>query len=121
MGKKRTFRVSSLLRDEIGLIVLTKIKDPRLGFVTITDVDISGDLKEAKIYTSVLGNDMDKQISMEVLNHAIPFIKNQLNSKVELKFIPQLKFILDDSLEKTDRINQVIQNFDYNKKNNNKS
>ena len=115
MGKKRIYRVSSLLRDEISRIILTKIKDPRIGFVTITEVEVSGDLKEARVYTSVLGNNRDKQISLEVLNHAVPFIKNQLNCKVELKFTPQLQFILDDSLEKTDRINRVLKSFGFNK------
>lgn len=113
MGKKRKNRVSSLLRDQIGKIILTKIKDPRLGFVTVTEVEISGDLKEAKVFTSVLGNEYDKKISIEVLNHAVPFIKNQLNSMVELKFIPTLEFILDDSLEKSDRINAVLRDFNF--------
>lgn len=109
--------MSSLLRDQIGKIVLTKIKDPRLGFVTITAVEISGDLKEAKVFTSVLGEDYDKKISIEVLNHAVPFIKNQLNSMVELKYIPTLEFILDDSLEKTDRINKVLKDFNFKQSN----
>ncbi len=117
MGKKRTYRVSSLLLNEISSIVLTKIKDPRLGFVTITHVEVSNDLKIAKIFTSVLGNNREKQVSLEVLNHAVPFIKNQLNRKLELKFIPILKFILDDSLEKVDRIYQVLKSFGDNKSN----
>ncbi|MFO7891521.1 MAG: 30S ribosome-binding factor RbfA [bacterium] len=117
MSKKRINRVSSLLRDQISKIVLTKIKDPRLGFVTITDVEISGDLKEAKIFTSVLGNEYDKKISIEVLKHAVPFIKNQLNSMVELKFMPTLEFILDDSLEKSDRINRVLKDLNFKESN----
>jgi len=119
MGKKRQNRVSSVLRSEISRIIITKIKDPRIGFVTITDVEISGDLKEAKIFTSIFGSQKEKEVSLKALNHAIPFIKNQLNSSVEMKFIPALHFILDEGLEKTDRISRVLKDIDINQNDNN--
>ncbi len=119
MGKKRENRVCSLLQSEISRIILTKIKDPRVGFVTITDVEISGDLKEAKIFTSIFGNQREKEVSLKALNHAVPFIKNQLNKSVEMKFIPTLQFILDEGLEKTDRISRVLKNIDHNLDDNN--
>lgn len=108
MVRRRIKKVSSLLLNEIGNIILTKLKDPRLSFVTVTDVHVSNDLKNAKIFISVFSDESVKDVSINVLQHAAPFIQSQLKKKIKLRYMPNLMFIKDTSLEKADKINRIL-------------
>lgn len=108
MPVKRAVKVSGLLKSEISNIILEEVKDPRLGFVTITDVVLSDDLRNAKVYISVLGDDKQKKSSFAVLEHATPFIQTELGHRVRLKFLPKLRFYMDETWEKSLRIDQIL-------------
>lgn len=104
---KRTQRLNILLREEIADLVMRKVKDPRLGFVTITDVEISSDLKTAKVFISIM-NDDDIDINMEILNSAKGFIRSELSKRVRLKYIPSLEFKIDKSIRHGGRIDELL-------------
>jgi ribosome-binding factor A len=106
---KRSQRVSDLLREEIADIVMHKLKDPRIGFVTVTGVDLTDDLKIAAVYISVLKEE-EKTASIEILNSAKNFIRSELSKRVRLKFIPSIEFRLDSSIEYGSRIDQLLDN-----------
>jgi len=104
---KRSTRLSILLREEIADIVMRKVKDPRLGFITVTDVALSEDLKLAKVFISVMGEG-DKEITMKILNSARGLIRNEVSKRVRIKFIPSIEFRIDRSVERGNRIDQLL-------------
>jgi ribosome-binding factor A len=104
---KRSQRVRDLLREEIADIVIHKLKDPRIGFVTITGVDITDDLKNAIAYLSVLKEE-EKSLTLEILNTAKSFIRSELSKRVRLKTMPSLEFRLDTSIEYGSRIDKLL-------------
>ncbi len=104
---KRSKRVSDLLREEIATIVMRRLKDPRLGFVTITAVKVTDDLKLARVYASVLDR-KEREAAVEILNSASGFIRGELSRRVKLKYIPKLEFFFDESIEYGERIDALL-------------
>ncbi|MEW6118318.1 MAG: 30S ribosome-binding factor RbfA [Nitrospirota bacterium] len=104
---KRSQRLNILLREEIADIIMKKIKDPRLGFVTVTDVELSDDLKIAKVFISVLKEE-DQELSLEILNSAKGLIRSEVSKRVRVKFIPTLEFRIDTSIARGDRIDRLL-------------
>ncbi|MCX5717322.1 MAG: 30S ribosome-binding factor RbfA [Nitrospirae bacterium] len=104
---KRSQRVSDLIREEIADIIMNKVKDPRLGFVTVTGAKITEDLKIATIYLSILKEE-EKETTLEMLNSAKGFIRAELAKRLRMKFIPSLTFRIDESLEYGIRIEKLL-------------
>ncbi|MEW6417194.1 MAG: 30S ribosome-binding factor RbfA [Nitrospirota bacterium] len=104
---KRSQRVGDLLREEIADIVIYKLKDPRIGFITVTGVDVSDDIKNAKVYVSILKNE-DKETTLEILNTAKSFIRSELSKRLRMKFIPSIEFRLDVSIDYGSRIDKLL-------------
>ncbi|HEV8640761.1 MAG TPA: 30S ribosome-binding factor RbfA [Methylomirabilota bacterium] len=108
MQGKRLDRVNQLIREEISLLLQRELKDPRLGFVTITEVETTKDLRSAKVFVSVLGDDPQWASSLAALVHARGFIRNWLREHLELRVTPELDFRADRSLEHAARIQQLL-------------
>jgi ribosome-binding factor A len=104
---KRSQRVSDLIREEIADIIMNKVKDPRLGFVTVTGAKITEDLKIATIYISIFKEE-EKETTLEMLNSAKGFIRAELAKRLKMKFIPSLAFRIDESLEYGVRIEKLL-------------
>ncbi|MFA4858592.1 MAG: 30S ribosome-binding factor RbfA [Candidatus Margulisiibacteriota bacterium] len=104
----RLDRVAEFIRAEISTILKKKVNDPRIGFVSFTGVIMSPDLKYAKIFVSVLGDETEKLKTLEGLNSAKSFIRGELGRVLELRLVPELNFVRDDSLEKGDRILDLL-------------
>jgi len=104
---KRSQRVSDLLREEISDIIIYKLKDPRIGFVTVTGVDVTDDLKIGKVYVSVLKEE-DRTLTLEILNAAKSFIRSLLSKRLRMKSIPTIEFRLDTSIEYGSKIDMLL-------------
>jgi len=104
---KRSTRVNDLLREEVALIIMRKIKDPRLGFVTVTGVKVTDDLKLARIYISVLKKE-EIESTLKILNGARKFIRSELARVIKMKTIPQLEFFYDSSVDYGERIDTLL-------------
>lgn len=104
----RRLRVQDLLREEISLIIQRELHDPGLGFITIIDVRMSEDLKTAKVYFSIYGSDEEKKKTFEALKRSKGYIKFLLGKRIKLRYMPELNFMLDDSLEKVQRIGEIL-------------
>jgi len=104
----RPERVQEALRQEISLIVHNEIKDPRIGFLTITKVELTRDLRYAKVYFSVLGEERERKNALHGLNSAKGYIKGLVADKLKLRFTPELDFRFDNTLEETSRIRKLI-------------
>ncbi len=108
MTTRRQRQVAELLHEEISLLIQRRARDPRLGFVTVTDVEVTPDLRVAHVYVSVLGNDEEVKQALEGLDHAASFFRRELGASLSLRYIPELDFRLDDSLERGFRIDRLL-------------
>lgn len=95
----RSERVEGQLKKEISKILQEDLKDPRIGFVTITRIDLTGDLRYARVYFSILGDDAAKEESLKGIKSAIGFIRKLIAERMDLRYVPELYFKLDNSLE----------------------
>lgn len=104
---KRSKRLGVLLREEVADIILNKIKDPRLGFITVTDVELSDDLRNAKVFVSVLKAEERTQ-SLQILNEAKGFVRNEIAKRLRIKIIPTFEFLIDESIEHGFKIDKLL-------------
>lgn len=108
---RRTHRVEDLLRTEISQIILRRIQDPRVRMASVTEVDVSPDLKRAVVRISALGTDEERQASLEALRHAQGFIRSSLASHLKrMRHIPELIFELDRGPEYSQKISDLLEN-----------
>ena len=106
---QRTDRVDELLRQEIGALLAKELADPRIGFVTITDVETAPDLRHAKVWVSVIGGKADQKETLRALQHAMAFIRHELGRPLRIKRIPELHVHLDDTAERGTRVLHLLQ------------
>jgi len=104
----RTRRVGEQIQRELAALIRDEIKDPRLGMVSISAVQVSRDLSHAKVHVSVLGNEEQSGESVTVLNHASGFLRHKLGKLMHIRVIPELRFYLDRSLEEGARLGALI-------------
>lgn len=97
------------MRQEISKIVQNEMKDPRLGFITITGVEITRDLRHAKVFFSTLGEMKDKRLALKALVSARGFIKALVSEKVKLRYMPQIEFKIDEALDRGQRIHDILE------------
>ena len=105
---QRTQRVDELIRQEIGEIIARDISDPRIGFVTVTDVETTQDLSHAKVWVSFLGTSAERTIALGALGRAMPFIRHELGTRLRIRRIPELHLQADDTLARGTRVLQLI-------------
>lgn len=106
---KRTDRVSDAIRVELAEILRTRVKDPRIGFVTITAVDLSDDLRHARVHVSTLDNaPAARRRVLEGLERATAFIRGELGRRLQLRYTPEVKFVEDAALENLYRVNELL-------------
>lgn len=107
MNEIRRRRVAEAMREEASAI-LRQLKDPRLGFTSITRVDVSRDLRHAKVFVSVLGGEEERQATMAALERARGYVRSELGRRIRLRFTPEIQFVLDRSIEYGDRIGRLL-------------
>ena len=108
MGKNpRPLRVADRIQEELGEIFARRMKDPRLGFVTVTGVDVSPDLRVAKIFISALTKE-EADSGMEALDRAKGFLRSELGSRLSLRYVPELIFKVDEAAERGQRIEELL-------------
>lgn len=105
----RTERLADLIRDEVARLLLREVKDPRIGFVTLTGAKVTPDLRQARVYVSVLGDEKAREAALEGLRHSASFIQRALFKNLRLRHSPAILFEIDDSLERGERIERVLQ------------
>src|SRR5699024_12545401 len=101
-------KVTEKMKKEIGEIVDQKLKDPRVGFVTVTDVDLTNDIQHAKIFVSVLGDEKEKEASLTGLTKASGFIRTEVGKRIRLRKVPEIVFKFDEAHEHGNRIESIL-------------
>ena len=105
---KRADRVAALIKEEVSQLVLKELGDPSLGFLTITKVRCSDDLRYAKIYYSVLGTEEKRKNAAAVLQRALGHIRGEIGHRLNLRFVPEIQFFYDDSAEYAEHIETLL-------------
>lgn len=105
----RQRRVADQLRLELADLVTHQVKDPRLGFVTITEVRMSKDLRYARVYVSVLGDDEEQEASLAALGRMSGFLRGQIGRRIRLRHVPELTFVQDRTLAHSERIERLLE------------
>ncbi|HLF13956.1 MAG TPA: 30S ribosome-binding factor RbfA [Bacteroidota bacterium] len=104
----RTDRVASLIREEIGSLLSQKYQASEYGLVTVTEVQVTPDLRIAKVYVSIMGNEERKKATLKRLEQDKKSIRSFLGSQIRIKFTPDIQFFLDDTMDRIDKINRII-------------
>ncbi len=104
----RPERVAEYLKEEVSRIVCEELRDPRIGFVTILRVDITKDLRFAKIYYSILGSDKEKKETAEALRSGLGFIRRLISQSIKLRYLPEIRFVLDESAQYGIEIQKIL-------------
>jgi ribosome-binding factor A len=107
---RRTERINDLLEEEISELLRREVKDPRLGdlMITVTEVDVSADLRHAKVFVSVMGSEEEQAEALRALEGASAFLRRELHKRLELRRTPELAFHRDDSLERAAHITDLL-------------
>lgn len=105
----RPERVAQLMKREIAAILAREMRDPRLStMVSVTDVEVTHDLSFARVYVSVLEGGMDREQALQALVHAAGFVRHQLAPRMGLREVPELRFLLDTSIERGARVEEIL-------------
>lgn len=108
MAGKRTARLNEQLKRELSELIRKEVRDPRVGPVTVTAVDVAADLGSARVYVRVSGTEVERQSTLDGLGHAAPFLRTVLGRVLRIRRVPELRFHIDESLERAQRIEQVL-------------
>jgi ribosome-binding factor A len=108
MQGKRTDRVGHLIQMELSQLILHRVKDPRMGFVTITHVNVTPDLRSAAVFYSALGDQKARKETQIALEKSSGFLQREIGTALQLRYTPKLKFLYDDSLDRGLEIDRVL-------------
>jgi ribosome-binding factor A len=108
MPNYRGYRLAGLIKEEVSRILREDLKDPRLGFVTVTDVEASDDLKHVKVFVSIMGGEEAVNKNMEILESAAPYVRGQLARMVQTRHVPDIVFKFDPSIQHGARISKIL-------------
>ncbi len=109
MAVSRMRRVNEVMREVIGSTISGELQDPRIGFVTVTSVDTSPDLRRARVHVSVLGEEKERTDTMEALSHSANLIQRRIAEQLHMKRTPSLEFLYDESIERADRVFRMLE------------
>ena len=104
----RLERVAKAMKQEIGSILTHDMNDPRIGFATVTRVEVAADIRSAKVHVAVLGEEKEKKSTLAALRHASGYLQRETASRLRMKFTPTLSFYIDDGPEKSVRMMKLI-------------
>ncbi|WP_027963233.1 30S ribosome-binding factor RbfA [Halalkalibacillus halophilus] len=114
MSNLRANRIGEQMKKELGDILSRKIKDPRVGFVTVTEVKVTGDLQQAKVYISIYGSEREKEETLVGLAKSKGFIRSEIGNRIRLRKTPEISFEIDEAIEYGNRIESIIHDLNRN-------
>jgi ribosome-binding factor A len=116
---QRSHRIGDQIQKEISRLLIKGLKDPRLGFVTITGVELTSDLRLARVFYTVMGDPDARALTAAGLNRAKPFIRRELGRRMRIRYVPDLLFIFDSSLDHSEHINRLLREAEAGRENDN--
>jgi ribosome-binding factor A len=108
MSSRRTLKIAEAIRETVSTLILFQLRDPRIKNVTVLGVEVSGDLKHAKIAVSVMGTEKDQQLALHGLNSARGFLQAKIADRLQLRYTPILKFVLDQGVKQSIETSRIL-------------
>ena len=108
MPSRRAQKVAEAIREVVSMAILTELQDPRVRDVTVTYVEVSGDLRNAKVHVSVMGDQARQDLSLRGLQNAAGFLQSKIGQRVDLRYIPRLHFELDQGVKRSIEISRIL-------------
>jgi len=109
MTSRRALKAAQAIREVVGMAILTDLRDPRIQNVTVTRVEVSGDMQNAKVYVSVMGDEATQNLAVHGLQNSAGYLQQKVSNRVELRYTPRLKFELDLGIKNSIAIEQILQ------------
>jgi ribosome-binding factor A len=108
--QNRKKRVGNLIKSEVSEMILKELKDPRIGFVSVTDVEVSGDLRYATVYFTVLGEEKDVEATVAALQHATGYVRREIATRLRLRYAPEIRFKYDEAYQRAWHLEEILRN-----------
>lgn len=108
MASRRVLKVASAIREVVSMAILTQIRDPRVKDVTVTYVEVAGDLRQAKVHVSVMGDEGKQDLCMHGLRSSTGFLQQKVAERVDTRYTPRIKFVLDPGVKKSAEVNRLL-------------
>lgn len=109
MSSRRTQKAAEAIREVVGMSILTDLKDPRIQNVTVTYVEVSADMRQAKVHVSIMGDETKQQLSLRGLQNAAGFLQSKVAKRIDTRYTPRLAFVLDLGVKRSIEISQILQ------------
>ena len=108
MARVRVEKIQELMKQEVSKIIQNDLKNPQVGFVTVTQVEVTNDLRHAKIWFSLYGTEEEQKRTLQALNKSLGFIRSEIGKRIRLKFVPEMVLMTDSSLEYSNHIQKIL-------------
>ena len=108
MSSRRVLKVASAIREVVSLAILTRIRDPRVRDVTVTFVEVSGDLRQAKVHVSIMGDEKKQELCMHGLRSSTGFLQQKIAERIDTRYTPRLKFVLDPGVKRSVEVSRIL-------------
>lgn len=108
MTSRRVLKAAEAVREVVSMAILTELRDPRIQNVTVTYVEVSGDMRNAKVHVSIMGDESQQQLSLRGLQSARGFLQQKINDRIETRYTPKLKFVLDQGVKNSIEVARIL-------------
>ncbi|MCP4189579.1 MAG: 30S ribosome-binding factor RbfA [Planctomycetaceae bacterium] len=109
MSSRRTLKAASAIKEVVSLAILTELRDPRIQNVTVTFVEISGDMRFAKVHVSVMGDEKQQSLCMHGLQGSAGFLQKRVNDRIDTRYTPRIQFVLDKGIKHAFKVSEILQ------------
>jgi ribosome-binding factor A len=108
MSSRRTLKAAEAIRQVVSTAILTEVRDPRVENVTVTRVEVSPDMRNAKVHVSVMGSEAKQQLCLKGLQNSAGFLQQKVNERIETRYTPRLQFVLDKGVKNAAAVAQIL-------------
>ena len=109
MSSRRVLKAAQAIREVVSMAILTELKDPRIKDVTVTFVEVSADLRHAKVHVSVMGDETKKELCLRGLKHAAGYLQQKVGDRIETRYTPRVQFVLDKGVENAMTVTRILE------------
>lgn len=109
MSSRRLLKAAEAIREVVSMAILTELRDPRVKNVTVTSVEVSPDMREAKVMVSVMGNENQQKLTLRGLENSAGFLQSKIAKRIDTRYTPRLQFVIDDGVKKSLAVAEILQ------------
>ena len=108
MSSRRVLKAAEAIREVVSMAILTELRDPRIANVTVTYVELSADMRHAKIHVSIMGDEAQQTLTLRGLQNAAGFLQQKVSTRIDTRYTPRLKFVLDQGVKNSIAVSQIL-------------